>query len=195
MSRRLTVDERRQQLLELGVRLFSTHSYEDVSIDDIAREAQVSKGLLYHYFGGKRAFYIATVELEAERLLDTLRADPDLPPDQRAREGLHRYLDFVASRADAYIALMRGGLGRDDQAEAILDRVRQALADRVVEGFGTSPAPPAHRIAARAWIGAVEAASVDWLAHRDLDRDAVVDLLLAGLAGLVASLMLPNDGP
>lgn len=192
MSRRLTVDERRQQLLELGVRLFSTHSYEDVSIDDIAREAEVSKGLLYHYFGGKRAFYIATVEMEAERLLETLQADSDLAPGDRAREGLNRYLDFVEARSDAYIALMRGGLGRDDQAEAILDRARQALADRIVDVLGVQPPPSSHRVAARAWIGAVEAASLDWLAHRDLPREELVSILLGGLQGLVEAAMQPD---
>ena len=185
MSKRLSVDERRDQLLEHGARLFSTHAYDDVSIDDIAREAGVSKGLLYHYFGGKRAFYLATVELEADRLLETLTPDPALPPPERARQGLARYLDFVEARSDAYIALMRGGLGRDDQAEAIVDRTRQALADRVVEALGEDPPPPAHRVASRAWIGAVEAASLDWLAHRDLPRDALMNLMLAALAGLL----------
>jgi len=187
MSKRLTVDERRQQLLEHGVRLFSTHAYDDVSIDDIAREDGVSKGLLYHYFGGKRAFYLATVQMEADRLLETLQPDPELDPADRAREGLGRYLDFVEARSDAYIALMRGGLGRDDQAEAIVDRTRQALAARVVDALGQDPPPPTHRLAARAWIGAVEAASLDWLAHRDLSKGELVELMLGGLSGLLVT--------
>ena len=194
MSRRLSVDERRQQLLELGVQLFSLHAYDDVSIDDIAREAGISKGLLYHYFGGKRAFYLATVELEAQRLLDTLQPDPELPAEIRAQQGLSRYLDFVEERSDAYIALMRGGLGRDDQAEAIVDRTRQALADRVVEALGVDPPPPEHRLAARAWIGAVEASSLDWLAHRDIDREVLLQILLGALAGLVASARIGPAG-
>ena len=46
---RLLVDERRAQLLALGLRLFAEHSYDEVSIDELARAAGVSKGLLYHY--------------------------------------------------------------------------------------------------------------------------------------------------
>lgn len=194
MSRRLAVDDRRAQLLEHGVRLFSQHAYDDVGIDDIAREAGVSKGLLYHYFGGKRAFYLATVEHQAEQLLASLAPDPDLLPPERAREGLRRYLDFVEARSDAYIALMRGGLGRDDQAEAIIDRTRQVLAEQVVSALGVDPPPPAHRLAARAWIGAVEAASLDWLAHQDLDREPLIAILLGALAGSVGPLLRDDTG-
>lgn len=184
---RLTVDERREQLLELGIRLFSTQPYDDVSIDDIAREAGVSKGLLYHYFGGKRAFYLATVEVEARRLLDTLEPDTRLVGLERAREGLRRYLAFVEARSDAYVALMRGGLGRDDQADAIVDRTRQALADRVLEALGDGTPTPALRIASRAWIGAIEAASLDWLVHRDIEVEPLIDVLLAALVGLLSA--------
>ena len=72
---RFSVDERRAQLLELGLRLFGDRSYDDVSIDDIAREAGVSKGLLYHYFGSKRVFYAACVEHAAASLLLANGAD------------------------------------------------------------------------------------------------------------------------
>ena len=77
---RLAVDERRAQLLELGLRLFGTRPYDEVSIDDIAADAGVSKGLLYHYFGSKRAFYVATVQHAAAVLLEALTSvDQDLP--------------------------------------------------------------------------------------------------------------------
>ena len=52
----LASDDRREQLLDLGLKLFASRSYEEVAIDDIAREAGISKGLLYHYFGRKRLF-------------------------------------------------------------------------------------------------------------------------------------------
>ena len=58
---RLQVDIRRQQLLELGLELFAHQTYDGLSIDEIAKRAGVSKGLLYHYFPSKRAFYVAAV--------------------------------------------------------------------------------------------------------------------------------------
>jgi AcrR family transcriptional regulator len=52
---RLDVDERRTQLVELGLEHFGERAYDDVSIDAIAEAAGISKGLLYHYFPTKRA--------------------------------------------------------------------------------------------------------------------------------------------
>src|SRR4051812_45882941 len=66
---RLDVDERRAQLLSLGLERFSERSYDEVSIDDLARAAGISKGLLYHYFPTKRDFYIAALAQAAEQLL------------------------------------------------------------------------------------------------------------------------------
>lgn len=187
MSRRLQVDERRAQLLALGVELFSTRPYDEVSIDDIAGQAGVSKGLLYHYFGGKRAFYIATLELAASALLDAVGPPGQGPTAERAREGLDAYLGFVEARATAFTTLMRGGLGNDPEVEAIIDRTRQAFVDQVLTSLGLDDSRPAWRVAARTWIGAVEAASLDWLQHRDVSREDLVEILTGMLPGLVAT--------
>ena len=66
---RLGVDERRAQLLELGLQLFSDHSYDELGVDDIARAAGISKGLLYHYFPSKRDYYVEVVRRAAGELL------------------------------------------------------------------------------------------------------------------------------
>src|SRR4051812_38658798 len=92
---RLDVDERRGQLLELGLAMFSERSYDEVSIDDLARAAGVSKGLLYHYFPTKRDLYVATLELAAQRLLDATITDRTGTPEVQLRRGLSTYLDFV----------------------------------------------------------------------------------------------------
>ena len=58
---RLSKEERRSQLLDLGVRLLSTRSLDELSIDLLAEEAGISRGLLYHYFGNKHDFHEAVV--------------------------------------------------------------------------------------------------------------------------------------
>src|SRR4051794_2922845 len=65
---RLDLDKRRAKLLDLGIELFSRQTYEDMSIDDLAAEAGISKGLLYHYFRSKRDFYVETVRAASRRL-------------------------------------------------------------------------------------------------------------------------------
>ena len=47
---------RRQRLIEVGMDLFSHSSYEEVSIDDIAEVAGISKGLLYYYYPTKHTY-------------------------------------------------------------------------------------------------------------------------------------------
>ena len=181
------MDSRRAQLLELGLRLFGTRAYDEVSIDDIAQAANISKGLLYHYFGGKRAFYVAVVSDAARRLVAAIDPDPHLPPPARALAGLDAYLAFVEQRADAYAALVTGGLGADPKIAAVLERARQQIADHILADLGLRFPRPAYRLALRAWIGGVEAACVDWLRRRDLPRDRLLSLMLGSLQGALAS--------
>lgn len=178
---------RRAQLLSLGVRLFARRSYGDVSIDDIAREAEVSKGLLYHYFGGKRAFYVAVVGEAARRLLDAIEPDASLPPPARAFVGIEAYLTFVEQRADTYRALVTGGLGTDPEISALLTSARHQIADRILDAIGLRGEHPSFQIAVRSWIGGVETACIEWLSDRTLPREQFVRLMLGSLQGALAS--------
>src|SRR4029079_7898556 len=105
---RLDTDARRAQLLELGMRIFSDHTYDEVSIDDLARAAGISKGLLYHYFPTKRDLYLAGLRHIAGEMLEQHDITPlELPPIERIRHGVDAYLTFVSQRARSFVALMR----------------------------------------------------------------------------------------
>lgn len=181
------MDSRRAQLLELGLRLFGRHSYDEVSIDDIAGAANVSKGLLYHYFGGKRAFYVAVVRDGARRLREAIAPDLRLPPPARTLAGLEAYLRFVEERADAYAALVTGGLGADPEIFAILEGTRDDLVCSMLQDLGLDAPRPAYRLSVRAWIGGVETTCVEWLRNPTLPREQLLQLLLLNLQGALAS--------
>lgn len=188
---RLQVDERRAQLLELGLRLFSERAYDEISIDDIAREAGVSKGLLYHYFGGKRAFYVACVEQAAQGLVETLLATESERDPESARIGLTAYFDFAQEHRLAYRTLMRSGIGNDPEVVAILDTARGAIAQNMLSNMGLDgERRPVFRAAAVGWIGMVEATCLDWLDAGTPTRDELVMLLLGSLWGTLASAKL-----
>lgn len=175
---RLDVDERRHQLLELGLELFGEMNYDEVAIDDIAERASISKGLLYHYFGSKRGYYVATIRHGAGRLLDTTEPDPSLSQEARAEEGIANYLVFVEARASAYLALMRSGIGTDPEVLEILEETREVIVRRIlVEGAGIPEPSALQRLALRGWVGSVEAVALDWLERRQVPRDTVVTLL------------------
>lgn len=189
---RLQVDERRAQLVELGLRLFSERSYDELSVDDIARAAGISKGLLYHYFPSKRDYYVETVRAAAQLLLD--RADPSEQAEPEALlAGLDAYLAFVEEHASAFIALMRSGVGQDAEVAGVVESTRARFAARIAARLGLDSPGPLLRIALRGWIGACEGASLDWLEHRDLPRDALRDHLAQMLvATLTAAGALPD---
>jgi AcrR family transcriptional regulator len=189
---RLQVDERRTQLLELGLRLFTDRSYDELSIDDIARAAGISKGLLYHYFPSKRDYYVEVVRRAAALLVERA-ASPggDASPDALIG-GLTAYLDFVEQHAASYTALMRGGVGSDPEVLEIVESARGAILERIVHRLGTGQPPPLVRTALRGWIGLVEAASLEWLARRDVPREEL-RALLARL--LLASLFAAGAVP
>src|SRR5690349_6850769 len=92
---RLDVDERRAQLLELGLNIFGSSDYESISIDDIAAKAGMSKGLLYHYFASKRGFYVAVIRHAAEKLRASIDPGREVPPLERVEIAIKNYLDFV----------------------------------------------------------------------------------------------------
>src|SRR5918999_2204654 len=106
---RLAVDERRRRLLELGKDLFTRHTYAELSMATIAREAGISKALLYHYFPSKQAFFVATLEQQAEELAKRLEVDSDLPPAAQLSRALDAFLTWIEENAEGYAKLLEGG--------------------------------------------------------------------------------------
>jgi AcrR family transcriptional regulator len=198
---RLQVDVRRQQLLELGLELFASQSYDGLSIDEIARRAGVSKGLLYHYYPSKRALYVAAVREAARQLLGETDIDrhgsgkaPD-PEGQRA--GLRAFLDYVSRHRIVYAFLLRGGIGTDPEVAQILAQTREALIDRMLSRlarFGARPDDPATRLRLRGWLGFLEATSLDWAENQKLDKESLLELLV-GMSNVVFAAVLEPRAP
>jgi AcrR family transcriptional regulator len=189
---RLDNDARRTQLLALAEEAFTGRAYDEVSIDDIARAAGISKGLLYHYFPTKRDLYVEVLQKISEHLIErTTMAGASGEPLERIRAGLDAFLDHVAAHADSFVALMRGGVGSDPEVATVIEATRRTFAERMLTDELGSPLAavakelPMLRTAVRGWIGLVEAASIDWVTHRDVDRIALRDLLVDSLLLIV----------
>jgi AcrR family transcriptional regulator len=182
---RLSTDARREQLVALGVDMFSERPFDEVSIDDIAAAAGISKGLLYHYFPSKRDFYVAVVRHSADEMQAITQTDPQLPPLERLSAGLDRYLEYVDTHARGYATVLRAGIGSDPEVAAIVEGVRAAMAGRILDDLTEDAAPPGVRIAVRGWVGFAEAASLEWLERRDLTRDELRELLIQALRSVV----------
>jgi len=186
---RLDNDQRRAQLLELAKRAFSDRSYDEVSIDDLARVANISKGLLYHYFPTKRDLYVAGLCEIADELVDAvLRVATDLPPIDRVRASVDAYLEHIARHSRAFVALMRGGIGSDPEVAAVIEGVRTRLFNNLLAGSALASLVTSDarlEVAMRGWIGFVEAASIDWCANPRLSQRELRDLMTAVLLDVI----------
>jgi AcrR family transcriptional regulator len=190
---RLEPEARRAQLVGLGLQMLDSRALDQVTTDDVAAAAGISRALVFHYFPTKLDYHVAVAEAAAAELLDRTVPDPSLPPLERLRAAVTAYVDYVGERRDAYVAFIRGSSGGDPQILAVYDRTRTALTLRVLEGLGQDDPPPRLRAAVRGWVGFVEEVTVDWLARRDLDRDEVIHLLHDALVALVT--MTTGDWP
>ncbi len=184
---RLQVDERRRQLLELGADLFARHSYAELSMARIAREAGISKALLYHYFPGKRELFMATLAEAAGEVGRRTEPDPSLPPAEALAGSLDAFLGWIEENRLAYRKLMESA-GSVPEVSALIAEVRDRTSARILAGLGLGDDPPPRpRAAVRAWLWFVDGAIVDWLEHDDLSRTELRDLLLGSLAGALAA--------
>jgi AcrR family transcriptional regulator len=193
---RLDPEARRAQLVELGLEMLSTRPLDKVAIDDIAAEAGISRGLLFHYFPSKRDFHVAVAQAAAQELLDHTVPDPSLVPMERLRAGVEAFVDHVTDNRDSYVAFIRGSSGGDPQMLQVYEGTRTAFTDRVIEGLGLATTPPPQlRAAVRGWVALTEEVTVDWLSRGELERDEVVDLIDDALVALVTKVLGAWPGP
>lgn len=198
---RLDVDERRSQLVELGLQHFGERAYDDVSIDAIADAAGISKGLLYHYFPTKRAYYAACVRAAATQLVASTDTSDDAAPLVALHAGLDAYLGYVKAHAKAYATLMRSGVGVDPEIARIVDETRALFVDRLTSGFGGQSVleSPLVRLALRGWVGFAEAASLGWVEDIAAGRPApaqveVREMLAGALMEIIRAAAISRGG-
>jgi AcrR family transcriptional regulator len=182
---RLQIDERRKQLLELGIEVFSTQPYAEISIESLAEAAGISKGLLYHYFKGKREFYVETIRTASEQLRAATKPDPSLPPVERLHGAINGHLNYLEEHGAVYTAIYRGGLAIAPEVGKVVEEHRQTVVRWFLRNMGIVRPRPILRMALRAWIAMVEGASLDWIANRELTREELTQLLMSGYFGVL----------
>jgi AcrR family transcriptional regulator len=193
--RRMDVDERRRQLLERGAELFTSHPYDELSMNKIAAEVGISKALLYHYFPSKQAFFEETLSSWAERLRERTEPDPGLSPVEQLTSSLDGFLSLVEENSVAYRNLMQSATAVPAIRD-LVEEVRRATAQRILDGLYEGEAPPKARIAVSGWLWFMDGACLNWIEHRDVEREELRDLLLGVLMGsLVAAGAMPDVSP
>jgi AcrR family transcriptional regulator len=191
--RRLSVEERRSQLLDAALTHFAHRAPEDVSLDDVAEEAGVSRPLVYRYFpGGKQQLYEAALRSAAEELQQCFDEPLEGPLLRRLSHAVDRYLAFVDEHDTGFSALLQGGsVVETSRTTATVDGVRRAAAEHIYRHLGVPDPGPRLRMTVRTWITAVEAASLIWL---DEDKQPPVEELRAWLVEQFVAVLTVTAG-
>ncbi|UUU43051.1 TetR/AcrR family transcriptional regulator [Streptomyces sp. NBC_00162] len=179
---------RRAELIATGRKLFADTSYDALSMDDIAKQAGVAKGLIYYYFKSKRGYYLAIVEDSVAELVARAGGETDLPAAERVRRTVDGYLHYAEHHQAAYRTIVTGGVGSDAEVLAIRDAVREELVATIAEGaYGHRTLPPIARLALVGWLSSVEGITLEWTgalgagAADQPDRDRLGALLVRQL--------------
>lgn len=173
--RRLTPGDRRRQILDTARQLLDVKHLGKITVEEAARLAGVSPGLVFHYFGSQIGFRRALAEEAAQELLGRMRPDPALSHVQQLRGGLDRFLEWAEEHPRLYVAVTsNGNPDAREVHEAILDTVAGWIlgiaAD--IDVKLTSKV----ELAVSGWIAFTEKVVQEWLAEPRLGRDEIVSL-------------------
>ncbi|MEJ8669051.1 MULTISPECIES: TetR/AcrR family transcriptional regulator [unclassified Streptomyces] len=187
VRRRMGVEERRQQLIGVALELFSQRSPDDVSIDEIASAAGISRPLVYHYFPGKLSLYEAALKRASDELAGRFVEPPDGPLGARLLRVMRRFFDFVDEHGPGFSALMRGGPAVGSTAtNALIDSVRQAAYVQILSHLRVEDPPARLELVIRSWISLAESTALIWLDGRRIPRGELEVQLVHDFAALAA---------
>ncbi|CAB4891275.1 TetR/AcrR family transcriptional regulator [Rhodococcus fascians] len=175
---RLSPQQRRAQLIELGTEMLADRPLEQISVEDIADQAGVSRGLLFHYFASKQDFHLEIVREASRSMIERTAPDPDLEPFEILRDSIANYVDYVSEKRDTFISLLRGTASGDPQMREVFEQTRTTMADRTLVQLAQLDVDvtPTIDLAVRGWIAFVEEATITWLRNPQITRDELIDL-------------------
>lgn len=154
----MSSDDRRRQLLGIGLRMLVERPIQELSVDAVAAEAGISRGLLFHYFPTKAEYHDAVIGSATRRVLRNTAPDPDAGPEEAVAQFARRFYEQVQRRRDFYLALVFGAGALSLGADRVED-LRQRFAERIVEVRGLDLAQLA---VVRAWAAYVEDRALVW---------------------------------
>jgi AcrR family transcriptional regulator len=192
---RLDPERRREQILDTANALFAERGYEEVSIEDIAAAAGITRGLVHHYFGGRREVFIALLERLGTVREDQLRAPVGRSARARVADSVSRWLDWTEANRTIYLGTVALG---DDIADPGIREVVASLRQRAIvklAAFHVDIAQDSSRLrhALESWTGLNRAATRSWLLG-EATREATHELLASTLEHVLRTFGAPPRG-
>jgi AcrR family transcriptional regulator len=189
---RMTGQERREQLLDVGRRLFAERGFEGTSVEEIAAKANVSKPVVYEHFGGKEGLYAVVVDRETQLLLDRMTNSlTSGHPRELLEQAAMALLEYIESSSDGFRILVRDSPVAQSTGTfaSLLSDVASQVEHILVEQFAARGfSPKLAPMYAQMLVGMVALTGQWWLDVRRPKRAEVaahlVNLAWNGLSGL-----------
>lgn len=193
---RLTPDQRRAQLLDVAATLFAAQPYEDVTMEEIAERAGVSRALLYRHFPGKRELFAALYAQVAGQLLASTRVDPAETFTEQLTEGLDAHIAYFAENRHTVLAANRA-LAGDLVIQTIITDELDALREKLL---GVLPVTGSRERAAvsgvlKSWLVFVQVLCLDWLVEETCTREELRDVCIGAAVGALRPLLAEDPAP
>ncbi|MGW5922820.1 TetR/AcrR family transcriptional regulator [Nocardia fluminea] len=187
---RLSPEERRLQLITLGAEMLVDRSLEEVSVDDIAKQAGISRGLLFHYFASKQEFHEAIARHVNTEIFVAIMPNRELSLFDMLRDSIERFVDYATEHSASYRSVLRGPASVTPDMVGYVNETRGAIADLIVSELPLPPEDPdlaRLTLAIRGWIAFVEETILTWMIDKPISRESLVDLLVESLPALALS--------
>ena len=200
-TKRLPRAVREQQMLDAAVQMFSLKGYHETSMDAIAAEAQISKPMLYLYYGSKEELFGACLNREMARFIDAVRSDIDVEqsPKDLLRNTIVSFFSYIGENRASWIVLYQ----QATSSQMFFQQVREGreqiveMVSRLLEAGTRAPESGTDfAMTAVALVGAGEAIATR-VSTGDIDVDDAAELLInltwRGLKGKPAE--VPQNSP
>jgi AcrR family transcriptional regulator len=176
---RLSPEERRKQLIAFGVQALADRPLEEITIESLAADAGVSRGLVFYYFSSKTGLHHDIVAAARDSLMRATEPRPELAPEERLHDTLDRFVTYAREHRSTFYSLVRGAASGDADVREIVEQVRGAQAERLAVMFDELGIRQSPRltVALRAWVALAEQALVDGAMHDGIDRDELLAFL------------------
>jgi AcrR family transcriptional regulator len=186
---RLAPEDRRAQLVALGVEMLVELPLHSLSIEQLAAKAGVSRALLFHYFGSKQGLHREVVSVARDSMLHASEPLAGLEPLARLHDTLTRIVRFVREHRGTFYSLVRGVASADVEVREVVEDARIQQADRLIAVFlelGLADTPLL-RTALRSWVAFAEETLVSPLLDGPMATDEIVLFLERSARGVAAA--------
>jgi AcrR family transcriptional regulator len=181
-TKRLPRAVREQQMLDAAVQMFSVNGYHETSMDVIAAEAEISKPMLYLYYGSKEDLFGACLDRELGRFVDAVRADINFAqsPKDLLRNAIGSFMRYIDSNRASWIVMYTQAISSQAFAHTVREG-REQIIDLVAElmraGSRTPRSDAEYQMMAVALVGAGEAMA-NRLSTGDIGVDEAAELMI-----------------